>query len=307
MKKSDKIYVAGHKGLLGSAIVRKLISKGYKNILIIDKKSLDLKDQKKVFNFLKKNKPDIVIIAAAKVGGITANNTYRANFIYDNLAIQNNLIHGSFLNKINDLLFIGSNCVYPKNCKQPIKENYLLQGPLEFTNEPYAIAKIAGIKLCENYNAQYHTNYKCLMPASIYGPGDNYDSDNSHFFANLINKLHYAKINNKNEITLWGDGKSKRELIYVDDVADACLFFMKKKTKESLINIGTGKEFSIKQYALLLMKYTRFKFTIKFDLTKPNGIRRKILDISIANKHGWYPKTDLKSGFLKTYEKYLLR
>jgi GDP-L-fucose synthase len=307
MKKSDKIYVAGHKGLLGSAIVRKLISKGYKNILIIDKKSLDLKDQKKVFNFLKKNKPDIVIIAAAKVGGITANNTYRANFIYDNLAIQNNLIHGSFLNKINDLLFIGSNCVYPKNCKQPIKENYLLQGPLEFTNEPYAIAKIAGIKLCENYNAQYHTNYKCLMPASIYGPGDNYDSDNSHFFANLINKLHYAKINNKNEITLWGDGKSKRELIYVDDVADACLFFIKKKTKESLINIGTGKEFSIKQYALLLMKYNRFKFTIKFDLTKPNGIRRKILDISIANKHGWYPKTDLKSGFLKTYEKYLLR
>ena len=264
-------------------------------------------DQRRVFNFLKKNKPDIVIIAAAKVGGIIANNTYRASFIYDNLAIQNNLIHGSFLNRINNLLFIGSNCVYPKNCRQPIKENYLLQGPVEFTNEPYAIAKIAGIKLCENYNAQYNTNYKCLMPASIYGPGDNYDFQNSHFFANLINKLHYAKINNKTEITLWGDGKSKRELIYVDDVADACLFFMKKKTKESLINIGTGKEFSIKEYALFLMEYMKFKFIIKFDLSKPNGVRRKILDISLAKKYGWISKTDLKSGFLKTYENYLLR
>jgi len=306
MNIKSKIYVAGHKGLVGSAIVRKLKSEGYKNILTIERKYLDLTNQKNVFDFLKKNKPKIVIIAAAKVGGILANNTYRADFIYENLAIQNNLIHGSFLNNINNLLFLGSSCIYPRNSKQPIKEKYLLQGPLETTNEPYAIAKITGIKLCENYNLQYNTNYKCLMPTNIYGPGDNYDPKSSHFFAALIKKIHESKLKNKKQIELWGDGSPKREFIYVDDVADACVFFMDKKTKESLINIGTGKDFTIKQYAEILMKYLQCNFKIKFDLTKPNGTPRKLLNISVAKKYGWFAKTNLKDGFFKTYQDYLI-
>jgi GDP-L-fucose synthase len=306
MHLNSKIYVAGHNGLVGSAIVRKLKSKGYKNILTVDRKYLDLTNQKKVFQFLKINNPRIVIIAAAKVGGIFANNIYRADFIYENLAVQNNLIHGSFLNNINNLLFLGSSCIYPRDCKQPIKEKYLLQGPLENTNEPYAIAKIAGIKLCENYNLQYKTNYKCLMPTNIYGPGDNYDSKNSHFFASLIKKIHEAKVKKKKEIILWGNGTSKRELIYVDDVADACVFFMNKKVKESLINIGTGKDFTIKQYAKILMKYLQCNFKIKFDMKKPNGTPRKLLNISVAKKYGWFAKTNLKDGFFKTYQDYLI-
>jgi GDP-L-fucose synthase len=279
-----KIYVAGHKGLVGSAIIRKLKLKGYKNILTVERNNLDLTNQKKVFNFLKKNKPETVIIAAAKVGGIIANSTYRADFIYQNLAIQNNLIHGSFINKINNLLFLGSSCIYPRHSKQPIKEEYLLQGALEFTNEPYAIAKIAGIKLCENYNFQYKTNYKCLMPSNIYGPGDNYDSRNSHFFAALIKKIHQAKIKKKKKIKLWGDGTPKREFIYVDDVAEACIFFMNKKIKENYINIGSGKDFTIKQYAKLLMKYMECNCKIDFDKTKPNGTPKKLLDIAVAKK-----------------------
>jgi GDP-L-fucose synthase len=307
MNIKSKIYVAGHKGLVGSAIVRKLKSEGYKNILTIERKHLDLTNQKKVFDFLKKNKPKIVIIAAAKVGGILANNTYRADFIYQNLAIQNNLIHGSFLNNVDNLLFLGSSCIYPRNSKQPIKEKYLLQGPLETTNEPYAIAKIAGIKLCENYNLQYNTNYKCLMPTNVYGPGDNYDPKNSHFFAALIKKIHEAKVKSKKQIELWGDGSPKREFIYVDDVADACVFFMNKKTKESLINIGTGKDFTIKQYAKILMKYLQCNFKIKFDQNKPNGTPRKLLNVSVAKKYGWSAKTNLKDGFFKTYQDYLLK
>lgn len=302
-----KIYVAGHKGLVGSAIIRKLKLKGYKNILTVERNNLDLTNQKKVFIFLKKNKPETVIIAAAKVGGIIANSTYRADFIYQNLAIQNNLIHGSFINKINNLLFLGSSCIYPRHSKQPIKEEYLLQGALEFTNEPYAIAKIAGIKLCENYNFQYKTNYKCLMPSNIYGPGDNYDSRNSHFFAALIKKIHQAKIKKKKKIKLWGDGTPKREFIYVDDVAEACIFFMNKKIKENYINIGSGKDFTIKQYAKLLMKYMECNCKIDFDKTKPNGTPKKLLDISVAKKYGWFAKTSLKEGFLKTYKDFLIR
>ena len=238
INKNSKIYVAGHKGLVGSAIVRRLKFNNYKNILTVDKKYLDLSDQKKVYQFLRKNKPKAIIIAAAKVGGIAANNKYRADFIHENLIIQSNLIHGAFLNKINNLIFLGSSCVYPRNCKQPIKEEYLLKGGLEYTNEPYAIAKIAGIKMCENYNLQYKTNYKSLMPTNTYGPGDNYKSETSHFFSAIIKKVYEAKIKNKKTITLWGTGKVKRELIYVDDLADACIFFMLKKTKETLINIG---------------------------------------------------------------------
>jgi len=303
--KNTKIFLAGHNGLVGSAILRRLIFLGYKNILIVDKKKLDLSNQKKVFLFLKRNRPQAIIIAAAKVGGINANNKYRANFIYENLAIQNNLIHSAFLNKIKNLIFLGSSCVYPKNSKQPIKEKYLLTGPLEHTNEPYAIAKIAGIKMCESYNIQYRTNYKCLMPSNTYGPNDNYNLENSHFFPALIRKIHDAKIKKVNKIILWGTGKPKRELIYVDDVADACIFFLNKETKQSLINIGTGKDIKIEQYAKSIMKFLNIKINIHFDKTKPDGTPRKLLDTTVAKKYGWRPKIGLKDGFFLTYADYL--
>ena len=303
--KNTKIFLAGHNGLVGSAILRRLNILGYKNILIVDKKKLDLTNQKKVFLFLKRNRPQAIIIAAAKVGGINANNKYRANFIYENLAIQNNLIHSAFLNKIKNLIFLGSSCVYPKNSKQPIKEKYLLTGPLEHTNEPYAIAKIAGIKMCESYNIQYRTNYKCLMPSNTYGPNDNYNLENSHFFPALIRKIHDAKIKKVNKIILWGTGKPKRELIYVDDVADACIFFLNKETKQSLINIGTGKDIKIEQYAKSIMKFLNIKINIHFDKTKPDGTPRKLLDTTIAKKYGWRPKISLKDGFFLTYADYL--
>ena len=303
--KNSKIFLAGHNGLVGSAILRRLNILGYKNILTVDKKKLDLTNQKKVFLFLKRNRPQAIIIAAAKVGGINANNKYRADFIYENLAIQNNLIHSAFLNKIKNLIFLGSSCVYPRNSKQPIKEKYILTGSLEHTNEPYAIAKIAGIKMCESYNIQYGTNYKCLMPSNTYGPNDNYNLDNSHFFPALIRKIHDAKIKKGNKIILWGTGKPKRELIYVDDVADACIFFLNKKTKESLINIGTGKDLKIEQYAKLIIKFLNIKINIHFDKTKPNGTPRKLLDVIIAKKYGWRPKISLKDGFFITYSDFL--
>jgi GDP-L-fucose synthase len=303
--KNSKIFIAGHNGLVGSAILRRLNILGYKNILTVDKKKLDLTNQKKVFLFLKRNRPQAIIIAAAKVGGIYANNKYRANFIYENLAIQNNLIHSAFLNKIKNLIFLGSSCVYPKNSKQPIKEKYLLTGLLEHTNESYAIAKIAGIKMCESYNIQYGTNYKCLMPSNTYGPNDNYNLHNSHFFPALIRKIHDSKIKKVNKIILWGTGKPKRELIYVDDVADACIFFLNKKTKESLINIGTGKDIKIEQYAKSIMKFLNIKINIHFDKTKPDGTPRKLLDTTIAKKYGWRPKISLKDGFFLTYADYL--
>ena len=266
---------------------------------------MDLTNQKKVFLFLKRHRPQAIIIAAAKVGGINANNNYRADFIYENLAIQNNLIHSAFLNKIKDLIFLGSSCVYPKNSKQPIKEKYILTGSLEHTNEPYAIAKIAGIKMCESYNIQYGTNYKCLMPSNTYGPNDNYNLNNSHFFPALIRKIHDAKIKKANKIILWGTGKPKRELIYVDDVADACIFFLNKKTKESLINIGTSTDIKIEQYAKLIMKFLNIKINIHFDKTKPDGTPRKLLDTTIAKKYGWRPKISLKDGFFITYSDFL--
>ena len=235
INKNAKIFLAGHKGHLGSAIYKKLKKKGFKKIITIDKKKLNLLDQKKVFSFLKNNKPKIVIIAAARVGGIYANNNNRAEFIYENLTIQNNLIHGSYINGIKNLIFFGSSCIYPKNIIKTITEDMLLSGKLEYTNEPYAVAKIAGVKLCENYNRQYKTNYKCLMPCNSYGPNDNYDLKNSHFFAALIKKIYLAKKNNKKYLEIWGTGKPKREIIFVDDIADACIFFMKKK-KYSCIN-----------------------------------------------------------------------
>ena len=307
INKNSKIFVAGHNGLVGSAIVRKLKDKGYKNILTVNRLKLDLTNQSKVYNFLKRHKPKYIFIAAAKVGGIYSNNKYRADFIYSNLSIQNNIIHSAYKCNIKDLIFLGSSCVYPKLCKQPIKEDYLLNGKLEKTNEPYAIAKIAGIKMCESYNRQYGTNYKCLMPTNTFGPNDNYDALNSHFFPSLIRKIHALKNKKTKKLTLWGDGSPKRELIFVDDLADACIFFMKKKIKESLINIGTGKDFTIKEYANILIKIINPKKKIKivFDKTKPNGTPRKVLNINLAKKYGWQAKTNIEQAIRITYQDYL--
>ena len=307
INKNSKIFVAGHNGLVGSAIVRKLKKKGYRNIITINKSKLDLTNEIKVLNFLKKKKPNFIFIAAAKVGGIYSNDKYKAEFIYSNLSIQNNLIHAAYKCNINDLIFLGSSCVYPKFSKQPIKETYLLTGELEKTNEPYAIAKIAGIKMCESYNFQYKTNYKCLMPTNTFGPNDNYHSLNSHFFPALIKKIHKVKEKKKDTLILWGNGNPKRELIFVDDLADACIFFMKKKIKEPLINIGSGKDFTIKDYAKILLKIINpgKKVKILFDKTKPNGTLRKVLNVNLAKKYGWKAKTDIEKAIRITYQDYL--
>ena len=307
LNSKSKIYVAGHGGLVGSAILKKLREKGFKNIIFRTKKQLDLKNQKKVLSFLRKQKPKFIFIAAAKVGGVYSNNKYKADFIYDNICIQSNLIHSAYLSGIKNLIFLGSSCVYPRNCKQPIKENYLMTGELEKTNDAYAIAKIAGIKMCESYNNQYETNYKCLMPTNTFGPNDNYDSMNSHFFPALIKKSHIIKTKNKRELTLWGNGKAKREVIYVEDIADACVFFMKKNFKETIINIGSGKDYTIKQYAEKILKIIvpNKKIKIRYDKSKPNGTPRKILDVSLAKKYGWKSKTKLEKGIIETYKNFL--
>ena len=306
--KKSKIYLAGHTGLVGSSILRKLKKSGYKNIIYKSSKQLDLKNQKKVLVFLKKHKPDFIFIAAAKVGGIYSNNKFKADFIYDNLSIQTNIIHSAYLCGVKNLIFLGSSCVYPRNCKQPIKEKYLLTGELEKTNDAYAIAKIAGIKMCESYNTQYKTNFKCLMPTNTFGPNDNYDLMDSHFLPAIIKKSHEIKIKNKKEIIIWGNGKAKREAIYVDDIADACLHFMNKKVKETVINIGTGKDFTIKDYAKIILKeiIPNKKILIKYDKSKPNGTPRKVLDISLAKKYGWKAKISLKNAIKKTYKDYLI-
>ena len=306
IKKSDKIFLAGHNGLIGSAILRKLRENGYKKIITINKNKLDLTNQSKVYKFIKKKKPKFIFIAAAKVGGILSNMNYKANFIFENLMIQTNLIDAAFKNNIKNLIFLGSSCIYPKLSKQPIKEDYLLTGKLEETNEAYAVAKIAGIKMCESYNIQYKTNYKCLMPTNTFGPNDNYDNKNSHFIASLIRKIYQIRKKNLNTITIWGNGKPKREIIYVDDIADACIYFMKKKTKETLINIGTGKDMSIEQYVKLFIKILlpQKKIKIIYDKNKPNGTPRKLMNISVAKKYGWNAKTNLRSAILKSYDHY---
>ncbi len=296
INKKSKIFLTGHNGLVGSAILRQLKIQGYKKILIVSKKKLDLRNQKKVESFFRKNKPDVVINAAATVGGIYANNKYKADFIFNNLAIQTNIIHSSYLNKVKQLVFLGSSCVYPRDCKQPIKESYLLQSDIEKTNEAYAIAKIAGIKMCESYNFQYKTNYKCLMPCNTYGPNDNYDPLTSHFYPALISKIFKAKEKKQKSITIWGNGKAKRELMYVDDLAKACIFFFNKNTKESLINVGSGVEKTITEFAKFIMKKAKIKIQIKYDKNKPNGTPRKILDSTLALKYGWKPETNLDSG-----------
>ncbi len=305
LNRNSKIFVAGHNGMIGSSIVRKLKLLKYRHIYTIDRKQLELTNQLKVFNFIKKIKPDAVILAAAKVGGINANNKYRAEFIYENLAIQNNVIHGSFINGVKNLIFLGSSCIYPKNCKQPIKEKYLLSSYLEKTNEPYAIAKIAGVKMCENYNLQYNLNYKCLMPCNSYGINDNYDLKSSHFLPALIRKIIEALKNNRDHIKIWGSGKPLRELIYCDDVADACIFFLKKKTNVSLINIGTGFEKSINEYANYIMRHLGVKLKILHEKKNLDGTFRKLLDSSLANRYGWKPQTTLDMGLSNAINDYL--
>ena len=305
IKKNSFIFVAGHNGLVGSSVIRRLKFHGYKNILTISRNKLDLRNQSKVNTFFRRNKIEAVINAAAIVGGIYANNKYKANFIYDNILIQSNIINSCFKYNIKQMIFLGSSCVYPRNCKQPIKEEYLLKGELEKTNEPYAVAKISGIKMCESFNYQYKTNYKCLMPCNTYGPNDNYDTLTSHFFPALNKKNQEKKNKKKKSIVLWGNGKAKREIMYVDDLADACIHFMNVNTKESLINVGSNYEKTILEYANFIIKKLGLKIKIRFDKSKPNGTPRKILNSKLAKNYGWEAKISLNNGFEKVYSSFL--
>tara|TARA_Y100000591_G_C21817099_1_gene691383 strand:- start:668 stop:1606 length:939 start_codon:yes stop_codon:yes gene_type:complete len=305
LNKNSKIFIAGHNGMVGSSIIRIFKKKGYRKIYTRDKNDLNLIDQKKTIQYIKKLKPHFMIIAAAKVGGILANEKFKGNFIYENLMIQTNLIHAAYVSGIKKLIFLGSSCIYPKFANQPIKEGYLLSGKLEETNDAYAVAKIAGLKMCEAYNNQYKTNYICLMPTNLYGPNDNYDLKNSHFFPALISKIHQAKVKNNNEIVIWGNGRAKRELMYVDDLAIACEYFLKNKTRETLINIGSGQEKTIYDFCKFIMKQVNVKLKIKFDKKKPNGTPRKKLDSSLAKKYGWKSTFSLENGFHLTYKDFL--
>ena len=301
IKKTDKIYLAGHTGLVWKAVLKKLKEKGFGKIIVRKKTQLDLKNQKKTFEFLNKIKPKIVIICAAKVGGIKANNNKRADFLIDNLEIQNNLIHGSFKNKVKNLIFLGSSCVYPSNISKPINEEMLLKGPLEKTNESYAIAKIAGIKLCQSFNKQYKTNYRCLMPCNIFGLSDNYNLDSSHFIPAILKKIFLASKNNK-IVKLWGTGNVLREVMYADDLADAIVFFMNKKTNHMIINIGTDIEKTIKEFTKSIIKILKLKIKVKFNNDKRlNGVMRKKLDLTLAKKYGWKYKTSFDDAIKFTY------
>ena len=302
MDKNAKIFIAGHRGMVGSAIVRRLQSGGYTNLLTRTRQQLDLLDQQSVRDFLKVEKPDYIFLAAAKVGGIHANNTYRTDFIYQNLQIQNNIIYGALESGIKDLCFLGSSCIYPSNCPQPIKEDYLLTGPLEPTNEPYAIAKIAGIKLCESCNRQHGTRYVSVMPTNLYGPNDNYDLANSHVLPATIRKAHEAKLLEESECIVWGTGNPRREFLYVDDMADACVFLMEHGIHSGLYNVGTGTDVTIRELAEIVMKVVGFQGKMTFDTTKPDGPLRKLLDVSRMETLGWTHKVDLKAGVQLTYE-----
>jgi len=301
---SDKIYVAGHNGMVGSAIVRKLKSQGFTNFLLKTSKELDLRNQENVFDFLQTNQPDYVFLAAAKVGGIVANNTYRADFLYENIQIQNNVIHGSFLAGVKKLMFLGSSCIYPKLAPQPLKEEYLLTGLLEPTNEPYAIAKIAGIKMCEAYHDQYGCNFISVMPTNLYGPNDNYDLQNSHVLPAMIRKFHEAKIEKKNKVELWGTGSPMREFLHADDLADACVFLMKNYNENSFINIGTGLEVSIKDLAKIIKKLVEYEGEVVWNTEKPDGTPRKLMDVSKLHQLGWKHTIELEEGIKKVYSDY---
>jgi len=302
MNKTDKIYIAGHRGMVGSAIERKLKKEGYTNIVTRTSKELDLRNQQAVNDFFATEKPDYVFMSAAKVGGILANNIYRAEFIYDNLMIELNVVHAAHVNKVKKMLFLGSSCIYPKMAPQPIKEEYLLTGVLEQTNEPYAIAKIAGIKLCESYRRQYGDNFISVMPTNLYGPNDNYDPENSHLFASFIRKFILAQRNNQSTIEIWGDGSPMREFLHVDDMADACYFLMQNYEGEEIFNIGTGTDVTVLELANLMKEVTGFKGEYKFDASKPNGTPRKLMDVSKLAKAGWKSKISLKEGIQLVFD-----
>jgi GDP-L-fucose synthase len=296
MEKSAKIFVAGHRGMVGSAIVRKLQAEGVNNLILRTSSELDLRNQAAVEYFFASEKPEYVFLAAARVGGILANNTYRADFLYENLMIESNVIHQSYVHKVKKLLFLGSSCIYPKLAPQPLKEEYLLSGYLEETNEPYAIAKIAGIKLCESYRRQYGCDFISAMPTNLYGPNDNYDLNNSHVIPALIRKFHEAKINNSSKVEVWGSGKPLREFMHVDDLADACLFLMENYSDEDFVNIGSNEEISIKDLAQLIKNIVDFKGEIIFDSSKPDGTPRKLMDSGNLKEMGWYSKIALEDG-----------
>jgi GDP-L-fucose synthase len=302
VEKSAKIYVAGHNGMVGSALVRKLQIEGYSNIVTRTSKDLDLRNQQAVEQFFSKEKPDYVFLAAAKVGGIVANNTYRAEFIYDNLQIQNNVIHYSYLSCVKKLLFLGSSCIYPKLAPQPLKEEYLLSGYLEKTNEPYAIAKIAGLKMCEAYRSQYGCNFISAMPTNLYGPNDNYDLQNSHVLPALIRKFHAAKVEDKPDVEIWGTGAPMREFLHVDDLADASIFLMNYYSESEFVNVGTGNDISIKDLALLIKKVVGYMGELNFDTSKPDGTPRKLMDVSKINQLGWKHQINLEEGIKLVYE-----
>ena len=305
MNTNDKIYIAGHRGMVGSAIVRKLEKEGYVNLLTKTSAEMDLRDQQAVNKFFEKEKPYYVFLAAARVGGIMANNTYRAEFLYDNLMIEANIIHASYINKVKKLLFLGSSCIYPKLAPQPLKEEYLLSGFLEPTNEPYAVAKITGIKFCEYYREQYGCNYISAMPTNLYGPNDTYDLRNSHVLPALIRKFHAAKTGNGPFVTLWGTGTSKREFLYVDDVAEACFYLIQNYNEKQFVNIGTGEDLTIMELAELIKSIVGYKGEIILDKTKPDGTPRKLLDVSRIHSLGWRHTINLKEGIRKTYGNFL--
>ncbi|MEO6902327.1 MAG: GDP-L-fucose synthase [Bacteroidia bacterium] len=301
MNKEDKIYIAGHRGMVGSAIARKLKHEGFNNIITRNSNELDLRNQQAVADFFVSEKPAIVFLAAAKVGGIVANNTYRADFIYENIMIQSNIIHHAYLNKTKKLMFLGSSCIYPKLAPQPLKEEYLLTGILEPTNEPYAIAKIAGIKMCDAYRMQYDCNFISVMPTNLYGPNDNYDLNNSHVLPALIRKFHTAKIKNQKAVEIWGTGSPLREFLHANDLADACFYLMKNYNEAGLVNIGVGEDISIKDLALLIKKVVGFTGELKFDSTKPDGTPRKLMDVSKLHSFGWKHKINLEEGITSVY------
>jgi len=302
MQKNSKIYVAGHRGLVGSAIVRKLQKEGYENLLLRTSSEVDLRNQQAVKDFFEAEKPEYVFMAAAKVGGINANNIYPADFIYDNLCIQNNVIHESYRNGVKKLLFLGSSCIYPKNAEQPIKEAYLLSGYLEPTNDAYAVAKIAGIKMCQSYHKQYGCNFISAMPTNLYGPEDNYDLKNSHVLPALLRKFHEAKLTGAPTVTVWGSGKPRREFLHADDLADACLFLMDHYDSPEIINIGVGKDISIGEMAQMIKNITGYEGTIVFDTSMPDGTFRKLLDVSKLNGLGWEAKIGFEEGVEATYQ-----
>jgi len=305
MDRSSKIYIAGHRGMVGSAIHRKLLKEGFTNFVTRTSDTLDLRNQQAVADFFEQEKPDYVFMAAAKVGGIIANNTYRAEFLYDNLQIQNNIIHSSYLNNVTKLLFLGSSCIYPKLAPQPLKEEYLLTGLLEYTNEPYAIAKIAGIKMCDAYRDQYSCNYISVMPTNLYGYNDNYHPQNSHVLPALIRRFHEAKEQNLPSVTIWGTGSPKREFLFADDLAEACYYLMQNYNEPGFVNIGTGEDMSIKDLALLVKEIIGYKGALEFDTTKPDGTPRKLMDVSKLHSLGWKHHVELPEGIALAYHDFL--